>query len=597
MSTPAPVQTAAHNTDQTTMQGSTGLYWRLLSYLKPLRGFFLLGVFGFVLYSLSNIQFFELLKQLVDTIGQGGQVSEEQRIYIPLALIGIVLFRGFGGFLGSYYMAYIANHVVHRLRLELLSRFTTLPSEYYDRHSAGHLMSTVTFNVSQVSAAVSDALTVLLREGIFVLALFGYLLFLNWKLTLLFVGVTPLISIVVLYAARKFRKHSNRIQVSMGDVTHILSENLKGMKVVKTFGAEQQVQNRFHEASERNLKQNLKMAIVQSISTPVVQVVVASALSMLLWLAMSPDVMAVMTPGVFVSYISAAGSMLKPIRQLSKINSVIQRGLAAAQSVFTVLDEKPEMDTGQLDLSPPRGAVKFEHVSFQYSGNDTQVLRQISFTCEPGETIAIVGKSGAGKSTLVNLIPRFYQQTEGTIWIDDIDTRTATLKSLRRHIALVSQQVVLFNGTVRENIAYGELAGASENEIRTALAHANALEFVNELAEGLDTHIGDDGFLLSGGQRQRLSIARALLKNAPILILDEATSALDSESEKAIQSALEHLMQGRTTFVIAHRLSTIENADRILVMDQGEILETGTHQSLLSRGGLYQQLHQLQFNS
>ena len=576
--------------------GGLVLYQRLLSYLKPLRLFFLLAIFGFAIFSAASIWFFDLLEGLIDTINSGITITTEYRLRIPLTLIIIVAVRGLGGFLGPYYMAYISNHVVHRIRTELMNRFVSLPSSYFDRTTSGHLISTVTFNVTQISAAVSDALTVIFREGILVLALFGYLLYLNWTLTLLFILITPIISIVVIYTSKKFRKHSNRIQVSMGDVTHILSETLKGMKVVKTFSAEQQISEKFVEASARNLNQNLKMMLVQSISTPVVQILVASALSLLLWFAMSPTVLAEMSPGKFAAYIIVAGSMLKPIRQLSKINAVVQKGLVAARSIFLLLDEETETDLGTTDIQKLEGRIEFKDICFAYDGKERHVLKNISFTCEPGETIAIVGKSGAGKSTLVNLVPRFYQQSKGEILLDNISSSKITLQSLRRQIALVSQQVVLFNGTVRENIAYGELRSSSDEEIRSALVNANALDFVDKLDNGLDTLIGDDGFLLSGGQRQRLAIARALLKNSSILILDEATSALDSESENAIQAALEILMNGRTTFVIAHRLSTIESADKIIVLDKGQIVESGTHKALLAARGHYRQLHQMQFD-
>ena len=416
MSTPSPSSSPLDPASNTApAPGSFALYKRLLGYLRPLRVFFLLGIFGFVIFSAASIWFFDLLQELVDTINSGATLSTQQRLHIPLTLILIVGLRGIGGFLGPYYMAYIANHVVHRVRTELMARFVGLPSAYYDRNTSAHLLSTVTFNVTQISAAVSDALTVIMREGILVIALFAFLLYLNWKLTLMFVIITPVISVVVVYASKKFRKHSHRIQLSMGDVTHILSETLKGMKVVKTFSAEDQVREKFREASERNLKQNLKMILVQSISTPIIQVLVASALSVLLWLAMSPAVLQTMSPGEFVTYIVVAGSMLKPIRQLSKINSVVQKGLAAAQSIFLLLDQETETDQGSKVIEKLEGRVEFRDVCFAYAGSEAQVLNNISFSCEPGKTIAIVGKSGSGKSTLVNLVPRFYQQSSGEI--------------------------------------------------------------------------------------------------------------------------------------------------------------------------------------
>ena len=574
---------------------SAQVYRRLLAYVRPLWGFFLLSIIGFGMYAASNALFVDLLGQLVDLIESASTMTAAERLYIPLMVLALVLLRGTGGFLGSFFMEYVANHVIHRLRCQLLERFLLIPIRFYDRNSSGHLLSTVTFNITQVNAAVSNALATVLREGLMVVALLYMLFSLNWKLTLMFLAVTPVISLLVLYASRKFRKHSTRIQNSMGDVTQALSETLKGMRVVRTFGAEQQAEKRFREVSRLNLRQNLKLAFTSALATPVIQFVVASTLALLIWLAMSPVAMQDVSSGEFVSFITAAGLLLQPIRQLTKINAAIQRGLAAAQSVFELLDEEAERDKGQHSSPTLRGEVEFSAVSFRYQENSEPVLRDISFHCAPGKSVAIVGKSGSGKTTLVNLLPRFYELQQGEILIDGVPHVDYHLHNLRSHIALVSQQVVLFNGTIRDNIAYGELQNRPDEEVLEALRNANALEFVEQLPEGINSIVGDDGILLSGGQRQRLAIARAPLKNAPILILDEATSALDSESERYIQSALDTLMKGRTTFIIAHRLSTIENADHILVMSKGQIVEQGTHSELLARGGQYARLHQVQF--
>jgi subfamily B ATP-binding cassette protein MsbA len=556
-----------------------------------------------------NVYFGRLVGVMIDSIQSSTVLVNDNRLIFPLNLIQvddarllfpillmlIVLMRGIGGFLGSYGMAALAFRIIHRLRCQILERLLVLPVPYYDRNNSGHLISTVTFNVAQISAAVSDAVAVLLREGATIMFIVGSLLLLNWRLTLIFVAITPFIGLVVVYASGKFRKHSKRIQTSMGDVTQILNETLKGLKVIRVFGADRQVEERFNAASDLNTRQNLKLILTSAISAPIIQFLVASALAFLLWLAMSPEVLSDMTPGQFVEFITLAGMLLKPVRQTSKTNSDIQKGLAAAASIFVLLDTPSEDDNGTRNVERLSGAIEFHDIGFSYGMDKDAVLRGVSFTCKPGQSVAIVGRSGSGKSTLVNLLPRFYELQSGQILLDGTPHTDYTLANLRHHIALVSQQVVLFNGSIRDNVAQGELKGCSDERIREALRHANALEFIDELPDGLDTIVGDDGLLLSGGQRQRLAIGRALLKDAPILILDEATSALDTASERYIQNALDYLMQGRTTLVIAHRLSTIENADLIVVMDKGQIVEQGTHQSLLALGGTYAQLHSMQF--
>lgn len=596
------------------------LYSRLLGYIKPLWWAFLLSVVGYLLYGAATASFGALIEIVLDSMDPdapqqsaapaslGGVYDQltaplrdfvangDARTRVPLLLMLTVLLRTTGGFLGAYFMGLVAWRVVHKLRCEVVTAFLRLPLGFHDKQSSGHLLSTVTFNVTQITAAISDSLAVMVREGSTVIMIVLALLLMNWKLTLIFVAVTPLISGVVVLASRYFRRYSTRIQASMGDVTQILTEALKGLKVIRTFGARKQITERFAAASDRNTTQNLKLAFTAAISAPIVHMLVSAAIAFLVWLAMSPDALASMTPSEFINFITTAGMLMKPVRQTSKVNADIQKGLAAAASIFEVLDMPAEQDSGRHTAERVQGRVEFRHVSFGYDTNADPVIDGLDLVCEPGKTIAIVGKSGSGKTTLVNLIPRFYDLRSGQILIDGVPHSDYTLDNLRHQIALVSQQVVLFNGSIRDNIAYGELAGASDAAVEQALQRAHALEFIRELPEGLNTIVGDDGLLLSGGQRQRLAIARALLKDAPILILDEATSALDTASERHIQAALDVLMEGRTTFVIAHRLSTIENADQIVVMDKGHIVETGSHQALLAKDGMYAALHRMQFN-
>ncbi len=577
------------------MNSSLILYKRLLSYLWPIQHLFWLSILGFILFGLANIAFPDLIGTLIDEIGKGQQMDPFQRISVPLTLIAIIAFRGFGSFVGSYCMSALAFKVIHKLRTELLSRMLKFPLAYIERQSSGHLISTVTYNVAQIAGAVSEALAVLLREGATILFIVAYLLYLNWMLTLVFVAITPIISLVVLYASRKFRKHSKRIQASMGDVTHILNEALKGIKVIRVFGAQDQTTTHFSRISELNTIQNLKLSLTSAVAGPIIQLLVGAALAILLWLAMDPDALGSISSGEFVAFITAAGMLLKPVRQTSKVNADIQKGLAAAASIFDLIDEKNEDDSGQPFQGRVEGSLSFRDVSFAYDKNNDNVLNRINLEISAGLTVAFVGASGSGKSTLINLLPRFYSPKSGEILLDGKSIKEYLLKDLRRQLALVSQHVVLFNGTVRDNLAYGELSSVTDQQVWHALRLANAEEFVRALSNGLDTQLGDNAQLLSGGQRQRLAIARALLKDAPVLLLDEATSALDAASESAIQSALESLMVGRTTLVIAHRLSTIKKADLIVVMEEGSIIEMGTHNSLLEQSGRYAQLYQMQF--
>ncbi|WIX34472.1 lipid A export permease/ATP-binding protein MsbA [Salinicola sp. JS01] len=570
---------------------SWALYRRLLTYVHSEWRSFALAVVGYAIYAASSTALAEMMKRLIDGIQHP---DADFRYFLPLFVVLMFAARGVGTFLGTYYMSNVARNVVHKLRCNVFNHMLHLPGRFFDMHSSGHLISRVTYHVEQVTGAATNAITVILREGLFVIGLIGYLLWTNWLLTLIFMAVTPLIGLVVRYTSKRFRRISRRIQNSMGDVTHVASEALTGYRVVRTHGAEAYEKQRFEAASNYNREQSIKEAMTKATSTPVIQLLVALALAGLVWLAMAPELMNAMTPGEFVAFITAASLMAKPIRSLTDVNSIIQKGLSASQELFGLLEQPTEVDEGQREPHRLTGQVRFEGVRFAYAEGQPEVLKGIDLEVPAGRMVAIVGRSGSGKSTLMSLLPRFYRPTAGRILIDDIDIQEYQLSPLRQQIALVSQQVTLFNTTIAENIAYGAPEASRESVIASAKA-AYAHEFIERLPQGYDTLVGDNGVMLSGGQRQRLAIARAIFKDAPILILDEATSALDTESERYIQQALETVCQGRTTFVIAHRLSTIERADRIVVMEQGELIESGTHAELLAQEGAYASLYRLQF--
>ncbi len=564
------------------------VYRRLMKYVLPYWRMFIASFIGFMLYASTQPLFAAVIQHIIDTLNAK---NKESMVYLPLMFVGLFFLRGIGGFLGNYSLARISGNVIHKLRCEIFNHYTFLPTIYFDSNNSGYMISRITHNVGEVTRATTDSIRTFIREGLTALGLLGYLAYMNWQLSLVFLAIAPVVAIMVSYVSKRLKRLSRNMQESVGDMAQITTELVAGQRIVKSFGGGGYERQRFKASSLDNRKQYLKLVMTLSIHNPLVQFVVSLALAGLMYLAifMMKDAGA----GEFVAYLTAAFLLPRPIRQLSDANSEIQRGIAAAESLFDVLDEPKEQNPGEYFVEKSVGNIEFKNIGFKYNMADSAALRGINLKISSGKAVALVGASGSGKSTLINLLPRFYEYQEGEIRLDGVELKNYELKNLRSQIALVTQHVTLFNDTVANNIAYGQLRGAEKSMIIEAATDANAMEFINKMPHGLDTMIGENGFNLSGGQRQRIAIARALLKNAPILILDEATSALDTESEKLIQEALVKVMQNRTTIIVAHRLSTIENADEIVVMSAGKIVEQGKHAELMVKNGNYARLHRV----
>ncbi|EAT13315.1 lipid A export permease/ATP-binding protein MsbA [Bermanella marisrubri] len=577
---------------ETPSSSDWALYKRLFSYVLKYKLMFFVAIFGFALYASSAPMLAHLMVVIEATYHNP---TEWSRFLLVLMILGIYLFRGVGSFLGDYFLAKVGRTVVHNLRTHVFNHYLLLPNDFYDKHAKGHLISKITFDAEQVFGSVTNAVTSLIREGLTVIGLLAYMLWMNWKLTMVFFIAAPFIAFVVSKANGYFKRYSRNVQGSMGKVTQVAGESINAYQEIKIFSGQDYERNRFAKASDGNRRQTIKFLGVKAISVPVMQMIVAFAIASLIWVALDPRIIADMSFGDFMAFVTAASTLAKPMRTLASINSLIQQGIVAAKSMFDVLDEIPEPDHGSYRVNRADGELQISKLSFSYPDSDEQVLNAIDLHIKPGQSVALVGQSGSGKSTIVSLLTRFYDANQGQIKLDGRDLNEFDLANLREQISLVSQSVTLFNDTVYNNIAYGDLANKTEDEVYAAAKAAHALEFIEEMPEGMQTLIGDDGVMLSGGQRQRLAIARAILKDAPILILDEATSALDTQSERYIQEALETLMQDRTSIVVAHRLSTIEKVDSIVVINQGRIVEQGSHEELLARGGAYKNLYEMQF--
>ncbi|MGH8752121.1 MAG: lipid A export permease/ATP-binding protein MsbA [Burkholderiales bacterium] len=572
---------------------SSQLYLRLLRYVAPYWQAFAVSILALVVVALTEAALPALMKPLLD-----GTFVERDPLLIklvPVLIIALFLVRGVATFAGSYTSAWVGNKVVMDLRNQMFGKLLTMPNHYYADHPTGTLISKLTFDVMQVTTAATSVITVSVKDSLTIAGLLGWMFYLNWKLTLIGMVIAPPIVYIVRVVSLRLRHMSRETQRVMGEFNEVIEEAIEGQKVVKIFGGQDYEAQRFNATNNWVRRYTMKQVSAAAANVPIVQLLAALAMAGIIYLVTAQPVSDKTTVGGFVSFIAAMLMLTAPLKRLTGVNEYLQRGLAAAESVFDLIDQQSESDPGRIELPRAHGEVRFENVSFTYGDPARLALKDVSLIIHPGETVALVGASGSGKTTFANLVPRFYHPTQGKILLDGHDLEALRLSSLRANIALVSQDVVLFNDTVAANIAYGALHGTPQAQIIQAAEAAHAMEFISQLPQSLNTLVGENGVKLSGGQRQRLAIARAMLKNAPVLILDEATSALDTESERHVQAALDALMQGRTTIVIAHRLSTIEHADRIVVLAHGGIVEIGGHRELLAKNGAYARLYTLQF--